>query len=84
MLEVGVQSILRFPDQGLDLEPQISSSLRVELTVPSRRDLLELLADLCFRTLDNYPVAFQNQYHARSSLLSILAIPLLEIAADLP
>jgi hypothetical protein len=44
---------LRFPDQGLDLEPQISSSLRVELTVPSRRDLLELLADLCFRTLDN-------------------------------
>lgn len=30
MLEVGVQSILRFPDQGLDLEPQISSSLRVE------------------------------------------------------
>jgi hypothetical protein len=33
MLEVGVRPILRFPDQGLDLEPQISSSRRVELTV---------------------------------------------------
>ena len=31
--ELKRQSILRFPDQGLDLGSQISSSRRVELTV---------------------------------------------------